>query len=130
MSTNTPVSACAPRQTDPNVPSWSYITSLDEFNSLLQETASTGIPMVLDMTATWCPPCKRIGPIFEAMADEPDYLGKVMFRKLDVDETREVTNQLEVKAYPTFLMFKNGEEVERFAGASEEKLRAMVDNHK
>ena len=85
--------------------------------------------MVLDMTATWCPPCKRIGPVFEAMADEPDYFQRALFRKVDVDDTREVAQQLEVKAFPTFIMFKDGQEVERFAGANEEKLRAMVSSY-
>ena len=47
--------------------------------------------MVIDFTATWCPPCKQIGPIFVAMADEPAYKNSVKFFKCDVDQADDVS---------------------------------------
>lgn len=86
--------------------------------------------MVLDFTAVWCPPCKKIGPIFVAMASEPAYANSVTFRKLDVDQVREVAQSCQVGAFPTFVMFVGGIEVERVEGAIEDNLRAMITRHK
>lgn len=86
--------------------------------------------MVLDFTAVWCPPCKKIGPIFVAMASESAYLNSVTFRKLDVDQVQEVAPSCRVSAFPTFVMFVGGREVERVEGAIEENLRAMINRHK
>ena len=86
--------------------------------------------MIIDFTATWCPPCKQIGPIFVAMADEPAYKNSVKFFKCDVDQADDVSEQCNIEAMPSFVMFKGGQEIERFTGASEEALRAMVDRHK
>lgn len=84
--------------------------------------------MILDFTASWCPPCKRIGPIYAAMADEPGYKD-ILFKKIDADEVREVAQFYEIKAYPTFVMFKYGSEVSRTEGADEEKIRAMIEQN-
>ena len=64
------------------VPHVDYIKNLAEFNSLIASTSSK--PMIVDFTATWCPPCKRIGPIFVAMSGEAENAGWT-FRKVDVD---------------------------------------------
>ena len=60
-----------------------YLASKDEFDAALEATKNGGIPLIIDFTATWCPPCKAIAPKFEAMADE--FKGKMTFRKVDVD---------------------------------------------
>jgi len=69
-----------------------------------------------------------IGPIFVAMAAEPEYQG-INFRKCDVDKASEVSKAAEIQAMPTFIIFKGGAEAERIRGASEEALRAMLARH-
>jgi thioredoxin 1 len=61
--------------------------------------------VVVDFTATWCGPCKQIGPKFHAMADE--FTG-VVFASVDVDANAEVSQECDVKCMPTFQFFRNG----------------------
>lgn len=81
--------------------------------------------VVVDFFATWCGPCKRIAPTLERMAQELH--GKVHFVKVDVDEM--TMDDYRISSMPTFLFIKNGQELERFSGASEENLRATIQKH-
>ena len=64
-----------------------YIESLADFNALIAETSNK--PLIVDFTATWCPPCQRIGPVFVNISAEPENAGWT-FRKVDVDAAAEV----------------------------------------
>jgi len=79
--------------------------------------------VVVDFTATWCPPCKRIAPIFAAMAEaEPS----VTFIKVDVDENAETAQAVGINCMPTFKFYKKGECVHTMEGADEAGLKAKV----
>ncbi len=83
----------------------------------------TSIDYVHSLTRLRCPPCRMIGPIFEAMANEfPDAL----FVKVDVDAASDIAQQCGIRAMPTFQFYKNGAKVDEFSGASEQKLRETV----
>jgi thioredoxin 1 len=82
--------------------------------------------VVIDFTATWCGPCKMIGPIFEQLSNK--YLG-VAFLKVDVDECGEIAMKYQVQAMPTFVFFKNKKEVDRLRGADGASLEAKVKTH-
>jgi len=92
------------------------------------ELASAGGKLVVvDFTATWCGPCKFIAPKLAQIADEnPD----IVVLKVDVDDQSELTERYEISAMPTFIFIKNKAELERFSGASEQKLRDIVAKHK
>ena len=62
---------------------------------------------VLDFSATWCGPCKRLAPIIEELAEE--YAGKVFIGKIDIEESPEITDKFGIMSVPTVLFFKNGE---------------------
>jgi len=89
--------------------------------------------VVLDFFATWCGPCKEIAPKLDQMAEE---FANVVFLKIDAadnDECKEICESFEIDWFPTFVLQKNGETVERFKGAKEDdeqKLRAAVETHK
>jgi len=98
-----------------------YANTLEEFNALV--VASSEKLLVVDFTATWCPPCRMIAPIFEQMAkDFPD----VTFIKVDVDEGQDVAAQAGVSCMPTFMFYKDGKKVEQIEGADEAKLKSTV----
>ncbi|EEC48068.1 thioredoxin h [Phaeodactylum tricornutum CCAP 1055/1] len=98
-----------------------HLESMDDFNTML-ETSKTKL-VVVDFTATWCGPCKYIGPIFEKLAEEnPD----IEFVKVDVDEADDVAAHCGVRAMPTFQFFRNGEKIEEMMGADQNKLAALV----
>jgi thioredoxin 1 len=77
--------------------------------------------IVVDFTATWCMPCKVISPVFRALSESEEF-SEVLFVKADVDRVPSVSEKLGVRSMPTFVFFRNGEEVARFSGASVEKL--------
>lgn len=78
---------------------------------------------VLYFTATWCPPCKAIAPVYEELSKKyPD----VAFGKVDVDENSDATLEFEVKAVPTFVLFDGEDMKEKFSGADATLLEKYV----
>jgi thioredoxin 1 len=76
--------------------------------------------VVVDCWAAWCAPCRMIGPIIEELAK--NYIGKILFGKLNVDLNREVPLKYQIMSIPTILIFKNGELVDRIVGALPKRL--------
>ena len=70
------------------------------------------LPLVVDLWATWCGPCKMVAPIISELA--ADYDGKIVVGKCDVEENDELAAQFGVRTIPTILFFKNGEVVDKF----------------
>ncbi len=87
------------------------------------------LPLVVDLWATWCGPCRMVGPIISELAEEYD--GRVVIGKCDVEEEEEIAAQLRVVSIPTILFFKNGELVDRHVGAApkavlDAKIKALL----
>ena len=87
-------------------------------------------PVIVDLWAEWCGPCKMIGPIIDEIAKE--YEGKVVCAKVDVDDNPEVPTKYKVRNIPTILFFKDGELKDKQVGAVPkntltEKLKSLLD---
>merc|ERR1711924_443377 len=83
--------------------------------------------VVVDFTASWCGPCQRIAPVFVKLAEEmPD----VVFVKVDVDENEETAASCGINCMPTFQFYKEGAKVHEFSGASEDKIKEAIGQHK
>ena len=80
-----------------------------------QEVIKSSTPVLVDMWATWCGPCRMLAPIVEELAGQ--YQGKVKVGKLNVDEHPQVAAQYGIMNIPTLLLFKGGQEVDRIVGA-------------
>jgi thioredoxin 2 len=73
------------------------------------------LPVLLDLWAAWCGPCRLIAPIIDELARE--LAGKVLIGKLNVDDNQMTAARFGVQSIPTLLILKNGREVERIVGA-------------
>ncbi|MBB1550512.1 MAG: thioredoxin [Prevotella sp.] len=87
------------------------------------------LPLVVDLWATWCGPCRMIGPIISELAEEYD--GKIIVGKCDVEENSEIAEDFGVRNIPTILFFKGGQLVDKFVGAAQkstlqEKFNALL----
>jgi len=92
-----------------------------DFDDALKQAGSKLV--AVDFTATWCPPCRQISPVFEKMAGEnPD----VIFLKIDVDENAETSAACKIRCMPTFQFYRGASMVEEFSGADQAKLKASV----
>ena len=98
-----------------------YLKTKADFESCI----AGGQTVAIVSTASWCGPCKMIGPKFEAMAADPQF-ASINFQKIDVDDNSEAAEACGITAMPTFKIFKGGKEVDQLTGASEDKLKAML----
>jgi putative thioredoxin len=95
-------------------------------------TASMQQPVLLDIWAPWCGPCKSLAPVLEKL--ETDYEGRFALAKLNSDEQPEIAGQLSqmfgVRSIPFCVLFKGGQPVDGFVGAlPEAQVRAFLDKH-
>jgi thioredoxin len=77
-------------------------------------------PVLVDFWATWCGPCRMVGPVIEELATE--YEGRVVVGKVDVDNNQEFAAKYGVRNIPTVLVFKDGEVVGRQVGVAPKKV--------
>ena len=87
------------------------------------------LPLVVDLWATWCGPCRAIAPIISELANE--YHGKIVVGKCDVEENDDIAMEFGVRNIPTILFFKGGQLVDKFVGAAskstiEDKFKALL----
>ena len=87
------------------------------------------LPLVVDLWATWCGPCRQIAPIVSELAEEFD--GKLVVGKCDVEENDDIAMEFGVRNIPTILFIKNGEVVDKSVGALpknklQEKFEALA----
>ncbi|MFC8095788.1 thioredoxin family protein [Streptomyces sp. NPDC057301] len=79
------------------------------------EVIGAELPVLVEFTADWCPPCRQMGPVLAALADETSDRLKVV--QLDVDTNPLTTNAYKVLSMPTFMVFRAGEPVKSMVGA-------------
>ena len=91
-----------------------------------QEVTKSATPVLVDLWAAWCGPCRMIAPVVEELAGK--YQGRLKVGKLNVDDHPQVAAQFRVMNIPTLLLFKGGKEVDRIVGVvPKEELARRVD---
>eukprot|EP00727_Mastigamoeba_balamuthi_P009421 m51a1_g5100 putative thioredoxin 1 (110) ;mRNA; f:296824-297409 len=101
------------------------VKSLAEFNAQLEQAGSRLV--VIDFFAQWCGPCKMIGPKFVDMSTS---ITDAVFLKADVDEAEDLAQFAGISAMPTFQFYKNKAKIDELVGASEPKLRQLIEKLK
>lgn len=89
------------------------VAELSESN-FEQEVIKSSLPVLVDLWAAWCGPCRLIAPVVEELAGR--YQGKMKMGKLNVDDYPQVAAQYRIMNIPTLLLFKGGQEVDRIVG--------------
>ena len=94
--------------------------------------ASTQVPVLVDIWAEWCGPCKQLGPVLEQL--EAEYAGRFVLAKLDADKVQQLAGQLSqmfgVRSIPFCVLFKGGQPVDGFVGAlPAAQVREFLDKH-
>ena len=91
-----------------------------------QEVVKASTPVLVDMWAAWCGPCRLIAPVVEEFAGT--YQGKMKMGKLNVDDYPQVAAQFRIMNIPTLLLFKGGQEVDRIVGVvPKEELSRRIE---
>jgi thioredoxin 1 len=80
-----------------------------------EEVIGAELPVLVEFTADWCPPCRQMAPVLRALATEEADRLKVV--QLNVDQNPETTNAYKVLSMPTFMVFRGGEPVKAMVGA-------------
>ncbi len=94
------------------------VSELTELNFETEVLKST-TPVLVDFWAEWCGPCRMIAPMIDKVADE--FAGKIKVGKVDTDSNRDIALKYKISNIPTLILFKDGQEAQRFVGIPREQ---------
>ena len=94
-------------------------------NNFGENVENDNSPILVDFWAEWCMPCRALAPVIDELSKE--FVGKVRFAKVNVDECKEVPGKFGIRGIPTLILFKDGQKVNELVGNQpKEKIRSML----
>ena len=120
------VSGNARRKSGATVSEHGILTLTEE--NFDEQLARAEDPILVDFWASWCGPCRVIGPWLEELAEE--LAGQVHFAKINVEDNGDLANRFGISSIPTLILFKKGKVVDQMIGAvPKEQIRRMVQKY-
>ena len=96
-------------------------------SNTISDILASSQPVLVDFWATWCGPCRVLGPTVDEIATEYD--GRAVVAKCNIDDCEEIAVQYGIRNIPTLLFFKNGQVVDRTVGVvSKQEIAAKIDS--
>jgi thioredoxin 1 len=90
-----------------------------------EQVLQAPLPVIVDFTASWCPPCRALAPVFEKLSQT--YTGKLLFARMDTDENLRTPMQVGIQGMPTLVLFSHGQPVGRLIGPHPARLQQGID---
>lgn len=100
------------------ISSQAEVKEMDSVAAFRAQLAGASV-MVADFYATWCPPCKELEPVLNSIADDPQWKGKVVFVRIDVDKFTELAQEYDVGGIPDVRFFYNGKMINKIVGLAD-----------
>ncbi|MCW2512105.1 MAG: hypothetical protein JWR11_1147 [Mycobacterium sp.] len=109
-----------------------YLLARDKLTAITPDDitaeSSTGVPLLVDFWADWCQPCRMVTPVLADLADQ--WAGRIVIRKVDVDQFEGVWERFGFRGIPAMLVFKDGREIHRVMGfGGKAQLIAELEPH-
>ena len=99
----------------------------EDFKERVVDASHNG-PILVDFWADWCSPCIALAPVLDRVLKE--YEGRVRLAKVEVDDNMKLAGHYRIRGFPTVVLFIDGEEQDRFAGAKPMQfVREFIDGH-
>ncbi|XP_057460771.1 thioredoxin-like protein CXXS1 [Actinidia eriantha] len=100
------------------------IDSEETWNFFITQARKQGCLVIVHFTAAWCIPSVAMKPVFENLALSYQ---DIMFLEVDVDDVKEVASKMEIKAMPSFVLMREGAQVDKLVGANPNEIRKRID---
>ncbi|KAL4272929.1 hypothetical protein GQ457_13G002660 [Hibiscus cannabinus] len=100
------------------------IDSEQSWDFFITQANKQGCPVMVHFTAAWCVPSVAMSPLFEELALSYQ---DVLFLSLDVDDVKGAASKMGITAMPTFLLMKQGTEINKLVGANPNEIKKMID---
>lgn len=90
-----------------------------------EQVLQANVPVIVDFTAAWCPPCHALAPVYEKLSQA--YTGHVRFARMDVDNNPQTTIQQGIQGMPTLVLYVHGRPTGRLVGPHPARLQQGID---
>ena len=90
-----------------------------------RQVLQSSLPVIVDFTAEWCPPCRALAPVYERLSQV--YEGRLRFASLDTDENLTMPAHFGIQGMPTLVLFAGGKPVGRLVGPHPARLQQGID---
>ncbi|KAB2044246.1 hypothetical protein ERO13_D01G060400v2 [Gossypium hirsutum] len=100
------------------------INSQHTWDFFITQANNQACPVMVHFTAAWCVPSVAMNPFFEELAL---CYQDILFLSVDVDDVKEAASKMEITAMPTFLLMRQGTQIDKLVGAKPDEIKKMVD---